>query len=232
VEGEQRSRMNELIQIDRIPGYGKLLEELEQRVFGDVKDWNTFELRFLRGVGLKPGTYRNWRSGCKAFFEGFLGMRKSPFRITIQDIEVFFNRIYEQKSPQTAGVRITQLRAFFKKFCSTYPICRDPFHQLDEKLDRKFRVPQKEQKERRYLRSDEIERLFKYLIRIGELRCYYLYVLTRFLFNTGLRINEYTQLQWKHFEYYNDQDGMDKWRFGSFQKAETAWYFRRFHRGA
>jgi integrase len=47
---------------------------------------------------------------------------------------------------------------------------------------------------------------------MGDLRSYYLYVLTRFLFNTALRINECTQLQWKSFERYNDQDGNWRWR--------------------
>jgi hypothetical protein len=127
MEGTTGRRMNDLIRISEIPGYGKLLEELEQRVFGDVATWEEFSLRFLRGEGLSPVTYRNWKSGCKQFFEEFLGMQKSPFRITIQDVEAFFDHIYETRSPQTAGLRIAQLRAFLKNSAPHIPSPKIPF---------------------------------------------------------------------------------------------------------
>jgi integrase len=213
---------NSLISVQDLPGFEKLLRELEVKVFGSVETWEEFERRFLRGEGLKPSTYRNQRSGIKGFFEAFLRMRVSPFRVKIEDVEMWFDYLCETRSPETPAVRISQLRAFFDKFCVDYPLCLNPFRRLNEKLAKKFRVPQRERKEIRFLRSDELERLFKFLIRIGQLRYYYLYVLTRFLFNSGLRIGEATQLRWKDFERYNDRDRVDRWRVWFVGKARSS----------
>jgi integrase len=210
--------MNDLIRVDDIPGYHRLLEEIENRVFGNVKDWDEFELRFLRGEGLKETTYVNLKSGIRQFFDTFLDMGVSPFRVTISMIEKFYDEVSRTKSPQTASVRITQLKQFYRKFCEMYPLCRNPFKDMNEKLRRKFKDPVREKAEVRYLRREELERLFAFLEALGDIRSFYMLVLTKFLFFTGLRISETLQIQGKLLEQFDDY-GEKRWRCWFIGKA-------------
>jgi integrase len=203
-----------LVAIEALNGYERLVGELEHHLFDDIGNWNDFELRFLRAEGLKGVTYSNLRSGMKMFFERFLGMKLSPFRITIAHIESFYDAECERTSPATASMRIGQIRRFFNKFCDEVPLCRNPFSHLDEKLVKKFRQPRYQFDERRYLRKVELEMLFRYLEKLGEKEywLFFMFVMTKFLFFTGLRIGEATQLRWKDLERFSDQDGQFRYR--------------------
>lgn len=210
--------MNDLVRLDEIPGYHKILEELENRVFGNVSDWDEFELRFLRGVGLKHTTYVNWKSGVRQFFDSYLEMKVSPFRVTIEMIEKFYDEISRSRSPQTASVRITQLKSFYKRFCERFPMCHNPFRDLNVKLQRKFKDPIREKAGVRYLRREELEKLFSFLESIGDIRSFYMLTMTKFLFFTGLRISEALQIQGKSLEQFDDY-GEKRWRCWFIGKA-------------
>jgi integrase len=205
---------NDLVSLNDIPGYAALVAELEKRLFESVKSWEDFEWRFLRGIGLAANTYSNMRSGLKQFFDSYLRMRFSPFRVTAEMIEAYYDFEMQRNSAQTASTRISQLRRFFTRFCADYPICKNPFVGMDSRLVQKFAQPRHVPTEKRFLRRSELEMLFEYLRRLGETEpwLYFMMVLTKFLFFTGLRVGETIQLRFKDLERFNDSDGKWKWR--------------------
>jgi integrase len=90
-------------------------------------------------------------------------------------------------------------------------------------LVRKFKPPTEGAEYVRYLRKDELEKLFEYLEAMaahseGHL---YMLVLTKFLFVAGMRIGEVTQLRWEGIEKYNDPELGKQYRVWFIGKMRT-----------
>ena len=110
------------------------------------------------------------------------------------------------------------MKSFYKRFCESFPMCHNPFRDLNEKLQRKFKDPIREKAEVRYLRREELERLFSFLESLGDIRSFYMLTMTKFLFFTGLRISEALQVQGKSLEEFDDY-GEKRWRCWFIGKA-------------
>ena len=88
---------------------------------------------------------------------------------------------------------------------------------------RKFKPPTEGAEYVRYLRKDELEKLFEYLEAMAahSERHLYMLVLVKFLFFTGLRIGEAIQLQWEDIEEYDDPELGKQYRVWFIGKMRT-----------
>lgn len=171
--------------------------------FEDIRSFADMERVFLKGQGLSPCTYRNYRQSIKLFYEFTSG--KHPLQIAPADIEAFYDYRLTQVERSVVRLDIMGLKKFFEGVKSIAPFYKSPFDLMPEKLLRKITRTQSGSRTKKALSPIEIKDLLSWLSQDGSVRGSENYAIVFMLFTSGLRANELCQLKWRDLEYYDDK---------------------------
>jgi integrase/recombinase XerD len=194
---------------DLVPKNGELSTALsgylsKVRQFQEIRDIDDFDRLILRGMGLRPNTYRLYRINI-SFFLKFV-KHKTPFQWLINDMEMWHDEMEKQGLDRNTIVnRLFAVKKICSSLKSLFPFMSDPFSEMDEKMKKRLFKRKDTQGTLSALTKEEVNGVLDmlleppYLSRLISYNCIYLLV------TSGLRASEAISLKWKDLELITEE---------------------------
>ena len=213
--------MNELVEIRKeldVNGAREVFARAAEDIMNRVKNWKDFEREFIRLEGLSATTIKNITSACKQLFDYHEML--NPFYVSVGHLDEFFDRYIKKNSIRSAANRMVLIKRFYQNLVThKAPWYKSPFERASETQLEKWKEPRQEDREKEVLWEDEIQELWKKLQKEDSRWHFYAMRLSQFLYKTGMRINEVTQLNWSSVERFRNKKKDDRWRVRFIQKG-------------